>query len=251
MAVDATRVASALEAHDIDLAVGILSSGTESVASELLFKEHFVRHHRARLDPRVGRAGARLSARQLAATALAVAAPAATFPRRRRRHADQAEADRLHGGACTPLRRIARPGRTQRRWPSSRRCMPTRGSPLSRAHLGNWPTTAPLQRACSLASPPQRPTRPTRWLRGLMRDLLPTERAGESPIANGETGTIVHLSGKRFVENMHQNAFDGVSFPYYTEGFPMGSSDSALHRVMDADRPTGTRHWPTTGWTTT
>ena len=32
VAVDATRVASALEAHDIDLAVGILSTGAESVA---------------------------------------------------------------------------------------------------------------------------------------------------------------------------------------------------------------------------
>jgi len=79
VAVDATRVASALEAHDIDLAVGILSTGAESVASELLFQEHFVGITAHDWAPSVGRAGARLSARQLAATALAVAAPAATF----------------------------------------------------------------------------------------------------------------------------------------------------------------------------
>lgn len=79
VAVDATRVASALEAHDIDLAVGILAAGPDSIASELLFQEHFVGITAQAWRPPVGRAGVRLSARQLAASALAVAAPAATF----------------------------------------------------------------------------------------------------------------------------------------------------------------------------
>lgn len=79
VAVDASRVPSALDAHDIDLAIGILSAGPDSIASELLFQEHFVGITSQDWHPPVGRAGARLSARQLSATALAVAAPAATF----------------------------------------------------------------------------------------------------------------------------------------------------------------------------
>ncbi|MGQ0711689.1 MAG: LysR family transcriptional regulator [Rhodoferax sp.] len=79
VAVDASRVPSALEAHEIDLAIGILAPGPDSIASELLFQERFVGITAENWHPPVGRARARLSARQLSATALAVAAPAATF----------------------------------------------------------------------------------------------------------------------------------------------------------------------------
>ncbi len=79
VAVDASRVPSALDAHEIDLAIGILAAGPDSIASELLFQEHFVGITARDWRPSVGRVGPRLSARQLGTTALAVAAPAATF----------------------------------------------------------------------------------------------------------------------------------------------------------------------------
>ena len=79
VAVDATQVSAALEARDIDLAIGILLPEHRGIASETLFHEHFVAITGAQWRPAVGRAGKTLSAQQLAQTSLAVAAPTATF----------------------------------------------------------------------------------------------------------------------------------------------------------------------------
>ncbi|MGL6110524.1 MAG: LysR family transcriptional regulator [Rubrivivax sp.] len=79
VAVDATRVSAALEARDIDLAIGILLPEHVGIASESLFHEHFVALTGSHWRPAVGRAGKGLSTQQLAQASLAVAAPTATF----------------------------------------------------------------------------------------------------------------------------------------------------------------------------
>ncbi len=79
VSVAAAQVSSALEAHDIDLAIGILAPNHRSIVSELLFQECFVAITSSKGCPGGRRAGARLSKKQLAAASLAVAAPAATF----------------------------------------------------------------------------------------------------------------------------------------------------------------------------
>jgi DNA-binding transcriptional LysR family regulator len=79
IAVAAERVAGALEARDIDLAVGILQPAARGLASESLFHERFVAISAPDWRPPSGRAGRALSAQQLAGAALAVAAPTATF----------------------------------------------------------------------------------------------------------------------------------------------------------------------------
>lgn len=79
VSVAALHVSTALDAHDIDLAIGILGPGHSSIASELLFHEHFVAITASDWRPNAGRVGASLSALQLGAASLAVASPAATF----------------------------------------------------------------------------------------------------------------------------------------------------------------------------
>ena len=79
VAVAAQQVSAALDAQEINLAIGILESSHISIASEQLFQEHFVAITASDWRPSTGRAGASLSARQLAAASLAVASPAATF----------------------------------------------------------------------------------------------------------------------------------------------------------------------------
>jgi DNA-binding transcriptional LysR family regulator len=79
VSVDATQVSAALEARDIDLAIGILLPEHRGIASESLFQEHFVAITGRDWRPAVGRAGKGLSTQQLARAALAVAAPMATF----------------------------------------------------------------------------------------------------------------------------------------------------------------------------
>jgi DNA-binding transcriptional LysR family regulator len=79
VAVAATEVSAALEAHEIDLAIGILDSGRSASTSELLFKENFVAITAEDWRPAGWRAGNRLSPKQLATASLAVASPAATF----------------------------------------------------------------------------------------------------------------------------------------------------------------------------
>ena len=85
VSVAALQVSAALDVHDIDLAIGILSPGHNSIASERLFQERFVAITASDWQPASGRSGAgtqvnaSLSARQLAKVSLAVASPAATF----------------------------------------------------------------------------------------------------------------------------------------------------------------------------
>jgi DNA-binding transcriptional LysR family regulator len=103
VAVAAEQVSSALEARDIDIAIGILQPEHSGIASETLFRERFVGITAPDWMPSVGRAGkvlrlppspvravpprgserlrsgrAALSAKQLAGAALAVATPTAT-----------------------------------------------------------------------------------------------------------------------------------------------------------------------------
>jgi DNA-binding transcriptional LysR family regulator len=88
--VDAKQVSAALEAREIDLAIGILLPEHRGIASESLFHEHFVAITGPDWRPAVGRAGkatnsrgrltgASLTTQQLALALLAVAAPTATF----------------------------------------------------------------------------------------------------------------------------------------------------------------------------
>ncbi|HOM15078.1 MAG TPA: LysR family transcriptional regulator [Rubrivivax sp.] len=79
VAVDAARVSAALEAGDIDLAIGILLPEHVGIASEELFREHFVAITGSHWRPALGRSGPGLSTQQLAHAALVVAAPTATF----------------------------------------------------------------------------------------------------------------------------------------------------------------------------
>jgi DNA-binding transcriptional LysR family regulator len=75
----ATAVGAALAAREIDLAVGILDAGRSGIASETLFREHYVAITTPAWRPAAGRAGRTLSAAQLAQATLVTAAPTATF----------------------------------------------------------------------------------------------------------------------------------------------------------------------------
>jgi DNA-binding transcriptional LysR family regulator len=79
VAVDAAQVSAALEAREIDLAIGILHPEHRGIASEPLFHEHFVAITGSAWLPAIGRAGKGLTPQQLARASLAVAAPTATF----------------------------------------------------------------------------------------------------------------------------------------------------------------------------
>ena len=79
VAVAAERVSAALEARDIDLAVGILQPAHAGIAAETLFQERYVAISAPDWTPPVGRAGRTLNSQQLARAHLAVAAPTATF----------------------------------------------------------------------------------------------------------------------------------------------------------------------------
>lgn len=79
VSVAALHVGAALDAHDVDLAIGILGPSHQSIASERLFQEHFVAITAQDWRPSEGRVGSSLSARQLSTASLAVASPAATY----------------------------------------------------------------------------------------------------------------------------------------------------------------------------
>jgi len=78
VAVAADQVSAALEARDIDLAIGILKAGHRGIASEPLFQERFVGITSPDWTPPAGGSGKTLSAQQLARAAIAVATPTAT-----------------------------------------------------------------------------------------------------------------------------------------------------------------------------
>jgi DNA-binding transcriptional LysR family regulator len=79
VSVAASEVSAALNAHEIDLAIGILDSRRSAIASELLFQENFVAITASQWRPARWRSGSSLSRRQLAEVSLAVASPAATY----------------------------------------------------------------------------------------------------------------------------------------------------------------------------
>ncbi len=79
VSVAANNVASALEAREIDLAVGILQPKHRGIRTELLFREHYVAVAAPNWRPASGRSGRVLTAKQLAEAVFVVASPTATF----------------------------------------------------------------------------------------------------------------------------------------------------------------------------
>ena len=79
VSVAATDVAVALEAREIDLAIGILQPRHRGIRTELLFHEHYVAMAAPQWRPASGRSGRNLTARQLAEASFVVASPTATF----------------------------------------------------------------------------------------------------------------------------------------------------------------------------
>ena len=79
VSVAAADVAAALEARDIDFAIGILQPRHRGIRTELLFREHYVAVAAPHWRPASGRSGRALSAQQLAQASFVVAAPTATF----------------------------------------------------------------------------------------------------------------------------------------------------------------------------
>jgi DNA-binding transcriptional LysR family regulator len=77
--VPSTHVASALEAREIDLAIGILQTRHRGIRSELLFREHYVAVAAPQWRPATGRSGRKLTPEQLAQASFVVASPTATF----------------------------------------------------------------------------------------------------------------------------------------------------------------------------
>ena len=79
VSVASTQVAAALEAREIDLAIGILQTRHRGIRSERLFREHYVAVASPRWRPTTGRSTSALSRDQLAQAAFVVASPTATF----------------------------------------------------------------------------------------------------------------------------------------------------------------------------
>jgi len=79
ISVAADDVPAALEAREIDFAIGILQPRNRGVHADLLFREHYVAMTSPQWRPASGKVGRTLSAQQLAQSSLVVAAPTATF----------------------------------------------------------------------------------------------------------------------------------------------------------------------------
>lgn len=79
ISVAATDVAAALEAREIDLAIGILQPRHRGIRTELLFREHYVAVAAPQWRPASGRSGRTLTPQQLAESVFVVASPTATF----------------------------------------------------------------------------------------------------------------------------------------------------------------------------
>jgi DNA-binding transcriptional LysR family regulator len=79
VSVDASQVATALEARDIDLAVGILKSQHRSIRSQLLFRERYMAISSKGGPPTRRGLSKTLSQAQLAQARFVVVAPTATF----------------------------------------------------------------------------------------------------------------------------------------------------------------------------
>lgn len=79
ISVAANDVADALEAREIDLAIGILHPRHRGICTELLFRERYVAVAAPQWRPSSGRSGRTLTMRQLAEAVFVVASPTATF----------------------------------------------------------------------------------------------------------------------------------------------------------------------------
>ncbi len=79
ISVAANQVPAALEAREIDLAIGILQPRHRGIRCELLFREQYVAVAAPTWRPSSGRSGRTLTARQLTEAAFVVASPTATF----------------------------------------------------------------------------------------------------------------------------------------------------------------------------
>lgn len=79
ISVASTDVAAALEAREIDLAIGILQPRHRGIRTELLFRERYVAIAAPQWRPASGRSGRILTPQQLAEASFVVAAPTATF----------------------------------------------------------------------------------------------------------------------------------------------------------------------------
>jgi DNA-binding transcriptional LysR family regulator len=78
-AVEAARVSAALEAREIDLAIGMLRPDHQGVVGELLFHEHYVALTALDWQPATPGFSRRLDRQQLSRAALALAAPTASL----------------------------------------------------------------------------------------------------------------------------------------------------------------------------
>lgn len=79
ISVASNDVAAALEAREIDMAVGILQARHRGMRDELLFREHYVAVAAQAWRPAGGQTGNTLSPEQLAQASFVVASPTATF----------------------------------------------------------------------------------------------------------------------------------------------------------------------------
>ena len=79
VSVPSTEVPQALEARDIDLAIGILHPRHRGIQTEALFEEHYVALTAQNWRPALGRSTRTLSLAQLQNAKFVVASPAATF----------------------------------------------------------------------------------------------------------------------------------------------------------------------------
>ena len=79
MGVLASELNAALESHDVDLAIGILTPGHRGIVDETLFHERYVAITARDWKSAGGTSGGALTARALASTSLAVASPTATY----------------------------------------------------------------------------------------------------------------------------------------------------------------------------
>lgn len=79
VSVPGAAVATALEAREIDCAVGILQPRHRGVLADLMFREQYVAITGPAWKPATGGRGASLTRKQLASAFLAVASPTATF----------------------------------------------------------------------------------------------------------------------------------------------------------------------------
>ena len=79
ISVAADDVAAALEAREIDIAVGILQPHHRGIRTDLLFREHYVAVAAPKWRPASGRSSRTLTTQQLAEASFVVASPTATF----------------------------------------------------------------------------------------------------------------------------------------------------------------------------